>query len=412
MDSCSAGLSRFASCCRRRDSSVFSLRSSVGVRTSGLRATGPAKAWRGRQPQRGSPGRNTACGPWSLVAGRWSLVVPEPLVPEVYNRTHADLARATADRPRSGGAVDRDDHAVRRRGHVDLRQPAAEPRSRSRYGFEPSQAWLDHLRLSSVRFNDGGSGSFVSPRGLVLTNHHVALGQLQKLVHGREELRQGRLLRAHAGRRAQVPRPRAQRARVDGGRDHARAPAPRRPEMPAAAGPRGAQGRHRRHREREPGQDGAALGRGHALQRRRVLALSLQALHRRPHRLRAGAADRILRRRSRQLHLPALQPRRRALPRRTRTASRSRASTISRGTRRAPRRASSSSCRAIPDRPSGCQPLAKLQTERDAHAARHARDHRAPARRTGRVSAQGAEQARQSQDARVQLRERQEGVHR
>ena len=49
------------------------------------------------------------------------------------------------------------------------------------YGFEPTQEWLDHIRLSSVRFNDGGSGAFVSPNGLVLTNHHVARGQLQKL---------------------------------------------------------------------------------------------------------------------------------------------------------------------------------------------------------------------------------------
>jgi len=49
-----------------------------------------------------------------------------------------------------------------------------------KYHFTPTQEWLDHVRLSCVRFNDGGSGSFVSARGLVLTNHHVARGQLQK----------------------------------------------------------------------------------------------------------------------------------------------------------------------------------------------------------------------------------------
>ena len=43
----------------------------------------------------------------------------------------------------------------------------------AKYNFHPSQAWLDHLRLSSVRLNDGGLGSFVSQDGLLLTNHHV-----------------------------------------------------------------------------------------------------------------------------------------------------------------------------------------------------------------------------------------------
>src|SRR5215510_2599787 len=49
-----------------------------------------------------------------------------------------------------------------------------------RYSFTVTKEWLDHLRLSSVRFPEG-SGSFVSPNGLVLTNHHVALEQLQKI---------------------------------------------------------------------------------------------------------------------------------------------------------------------------------------------------------------------------------------
>jgi S1-C subfamily serine protease len=49
------------------------------------------------------------------------------------------------------------------------------------YGFSPSQAWLDHLRLGSVRFNNGGSGSFVSEDGLAFTNHHVGADCIQSL---------------------------------------------------------------------------------------------------------------------------------------------------------------------------------------------------------------------------------------
>jgi hypothetical protein len=45
-----------------------------------------------------------------------------------------------------------------------------------------SPAWLDHVRLASVRFNSGGSGSFVSPHGLVLTNHHVAADCVSKVA--------------------------------------------------------------------------------------------------------------------------------------------------------------------------------------------------------------------------------------
>ncbi len=54
-------------------------------------------------------------------------------------------------------------------------------RVQKQYGFLATQEWLDHLQLSSVRFNNGGSGSFVSADGLAFTNHHVGADCIGKL---------------------------------------------------------------------------------------------------------------------------------------------------------------------------------------------------------------------------------------
>lgn len=51
----------------------------------------------------------------------------------------------------------------------------------AKHGFAPSQEWLDHVRLASLRIAGGCSASFISPQGLVMTNHHCVVECLEQI---------------------------------------------------------------------------------------------------------------------------------------------------------------------------------------------------------------------------------------
>jgi len=78
---------------------------------------------------------------------------------------------------------------------------------KTRYNFEPTAEWIRHVQLSAIHFG-GASGAFVSPEGLVITNHHVALSQLQKLsTPQRDYVKDGYIARS---RQEEIPCPDAE----------------------------------------------------------------------------------------------------------------------------------------------------------------------------------------------------------
>ncbi|MBK9215464.1 MAG: S46 family peptidase [Chloracidobacterium sp.] len=75
---------------------------------------------------------------------------------------------------------------------------------KERYNFEPSREWLDRLRLASVKF-PGASGVFVSPNGLIATNHHVASGFIERLSSKERDLLKTGFYAATQAKELKVP---------------------------------------------------------------------------------------------------------------------------------------------------------------------------------------------------------------
>ncbi len=168
---------------------------------------------------------------------------------------------------------------------------------KKKYGFEITDEWLKNVRLASVRFNNGGSGSFVSPNGLVLTNYHIVediVGEVS--TPEKDYAKDGFVARTRA---EEIKAPSLElnvlntiedvtarvNAGVKAGMSDAEAFAARRAAISGI----------------EAGvveSNRPALGRRDALPGRSISSLSLQEIHRCAFGVRAGVSGRVLRRRS------------------------------------------------------------------------------------------------------------------
>ena len=185
---------------------------------------------------------------------------------------------------------------------------------KAKYGFELTQQWLDHVRLSSVRFNNGGSGSFVSADGLTFTNHHVGAGCVQQLsTEGQDYIKTGFYAKTQA-EEAKCPNLELnQLVGIEDVTDKVNAGV--KPGMSAAEA-----GQAQRAAMSQVEKDCAtshrpALRRGDFLFRAGLQPVQVQEVHGCPAGVRAGVRYRLFRRRSRQLHVSPLRSGHHVLPR-------------------------------------------------------------------------------------------------
>ena len=73
------------------------------------------------------------------------------------------------------------------------------------YNFAPTQEWLNHVRMSALKFADYCSASFISEDGLVLTNHHCGRENVTKVSGEGENLNETGFFAATLAEERKVP---------------------------------------------------------------------------------------------------------------------------------------------------------------------------------------------------------------
>ena len=177
------------------------------------------------------------------------------------------------------------------------------------YGADITPAWLDHVRLSTIRLTNC-TASFVSPEGLILTNHHCVESCLAELSSKDKSLvelgyRGGRPRHGTAMSRAARGRAGRQRERdrygFQGHRRIERCCGQRCPQKNAHHARTGL-----RTGERQVAYRQTAMSSSNAVSGRPVFSLQVQALRRPSAGVRAGGRHRCIRRRSGQFSVSAL----------------------------------------------------------------------------------------------------------
>jgi hypothetical protein len=114
------------------------------------------------------------------------IVAREPR-PAACSQTQPIVAASPNQRVEASGAPVPLDDALKNDEGMWLLNEFPSQRLERLHGFRPSEAWLKHVQLASVRLAGGCSGSFVSEQGLVLTNHHCASRCIEQLSSTRRD---------------------------------------------------------------------------------------------------------------------------------------------------------------------------------------------------------------------------------